>query len=136
MAFSNLSAGVRQREAVALDSVNVMAHSLIENSAVLALAQAELLARQPENVRAVADRDHDRLVAMQSSLFAYMKAEAGIDLVQYQTADLKTLVRMQDPLRWPLWRAFTRRRSLRRKPGSTCRAGCNCLRRCASRPGC
>lgn len=100
VAIANLDTGVKQRETVALEAVTAMTRSLIEHSGALALAQAELLARQPENVVAIAAGDRDRLVAMQANLFAYLKAEAGIDIIQYQKPDLTTLVRLQDPSRY------------------------------------
>jgi hypothetical protein len=95
-----LMAGIRQQEAGALEAVSLMMRTSIEKGGAFALAQAELLARQPGDIAAVAAGDHARLLDLQAASFAYLNAEAGVDLLQFQTGDLKTLTRLQEPNRY------------------------------------
>jgi hypothetical protein len=72
----------------------------MERASFFALAKAEMVARQQDVIQAMATRDRPALVDRLGDTFAYLRAEAGIEVMQFHQADFHILVRLQDPRRY------------------------------------
>ncbi|WP_406854842.1 cache domain-containing protein [Alsobacter sp. KACC 23698] len=86
----------RARRQAELAAVGLLMRDALDRSSAFALAQAESLARQPEVRRALAQRDRPGLAERLGETFAYLRGEAGVELMQFQDADMRILVRLQD----------------------------------------
>jgi hypothetical protein len=92
--------GVEANQRNELAAVSLMLRSSLARTGSFALAEAEMVARQPEVARAAAAQDRQALTARLKDGFAYLKAETGVEIFQFQTADLKILLRVHDPARF------------------------------------
>ncbi|WP_237155365.1 cache domain-containing protein [Oryzibacter oryziterrae] len=66
-------------------------------AASLAAAQADTLAHDPEVARLLAAQDRTGLLAHTLDGFKRLKAEAGVNVMQFHTADIKSFLRVWDP---------------------------------------
>jgi hypothetical protein len=80
-----------------LANVSLVARTLFTRAGGVVIGQAEMLARQPETRAAVAAHDRAGLAARFNEGFGYLKAEAGIEILGVQTADLRQLYQANDP---------------------------------------
>jgi hypothetical protein len=88
---------LRQQTHDVLANVSLVTRTLFTRAAGVVIGQAEMLARQPETRAAVAARDRAGLAARFGEGFGYLKAEAGVEILAVQTADLKQLYQAHDP---------------------------------------
>ena len=82
---------------------NGVAHMIrysMERASFFALAEAEVVARQQDVIQAMAARDRPALLERLGDTFAYLRAEAGIEVMQFHQADFRNLARLQDPPRY------------------------------------
>lgn len=91
---------MRRAETNELAAVSLMLRSSLDRTGAVALAEAQILARQPEIAAAIAAQDRQALVSRLQSSFAYLKAETGVQIFQFHTAALRLLVRIHDPSRF------------------------------------
>lgn len=96
----DLHDSLRQQQATALRTVSVTLRSTMERNAGVALSMASMIALQPGNVVAVAQGDRAALAERMTPVYDYLSKQSGVDLLQFQTADMKTLLRVHEPARF------------------------------------
>lgn len=103
-ALSTLAMLAAQRDLVArqrseLGTVGVLLRSTLDRTSAYALIQVEAMARQNELREAMAASNGPAVYDRFRETFDFLKAEAGLEIMQFQTAGLRTLIRLHDPSR-------------------------------------
>jgi len=98
--LADLHDSLRQQQAAGLRTVSLTLRSTIDRNSATALAMANMMALQPGNVTAVAQGDRAPLVERMAPVYDYLSKQSGVDLLQFQTAEMKTLVRLHEPARF------------------------------------
>jgi methyl-accepting chemotaxis protein len=91
---------LHQQQATALRTVSLTLRSTIDRNAATALAMANMMALEPGNIAAVAQGDRAALTERMAPVYDYLSKQSGVDQLQFQTADMKMLLRMQDQRRF------------------------------------
>ncbi|MFZ4596194.1 MAG: cache domain-containing protein [Verrucomicrobiaceae bacterium] len=87
---------VRAAQRAEISGVALLIRHSIDRASFFALAQAETLARQPGVVQGIAERDREGILSRLQTTFAYLRAETGVEVLQFHQADFRNLVRLQD----------------------------------------
>jgi methyl-accepting chemotaxis protein len=98
--LSDLRDGMRQQQAAALRTVSLTLRSTLDRNGNTALAMAQMMALQPGNVTAVANGDREALIERMKAVYDYLHKQNGVEILQFQTADLKMLLRLSEPARF------------------------------------
>lgn len=101
-ALSTLAMLSAQRDLVArerseLNTVGVLLRNALDRTSAYALTEVEAMARQPELRAAMAASNGQAVLHRYGETFAFLRAEAGMEIMQFQTAGLRTLARLHDP---------------------------------------
>ncbi len=94
---TDLRENARQQQGTALKTVGLTLRSTLERNGNTALALAQVFALQPGNVSAVATGDRGAILERLKPVYTYLNRQNGVELLQFQTADLKTFVRVHEP---------------------------------------
>lgn len=100
LAYSTGTLAMRSAQNAETRGVGLLIRNAVERASFSALAEAETIARQPGLIQAVVDRDRAAIQDLMGPTFAYLRAEAGLTIVQFHQADFRNLVRLQDPGRY------------------------------------
>lgn len=95
--LSDLRDDMRQRQGAALKTVGLTLRSTLERNGNTALALAQVFALQPGNVSAVANSDRRAILERLQPVYAYLSKQNGVEMLQFQSADLKMFLRVQEP---------------------------------------
>lgn len=83
-----------------LNTVGMVLRDALDRSSSYALTQVEAMARQNELRDAMTRSDAPAVMERYRETFAFLRAEAGLEIMQFQTAGLRTLARLHDPTRF------------------------------------
>ncbi|AVO45852.1 cache domain-containing protein [Phreatobacter cathodiphilus] len=102
--LSALALLAAQRDLVArqrseLNTVGVLLRTALDRSSAYALIEVEAMARQNELREAMASSNGQAVLDRFRETFGFLRAEAGLEIMQFQTAGLRTLIRLHDPSR-------------------------------------
>jgi hypothetical protein len=100
MAYGSGRDAMRAAQRSETNGVAQMIRYSMERASFFALAKAEMVARQQDVIQAIATRDRPALVDRLGDTFAYLRAEVGVEVMQFHQADFRVLVRLQDPRRY------------------------------------
>ena len=95
--LSDLRDNTRQQQSTALRTVSLTLRSTLDRNGSTALALAQVFALQPGNISAVASGDRGAILERLKPVYAYLNKQNGVEILQFQTADLKTFLRLHDP---------------------------------------
>jgi len=100
MAYGSGREAMRAAQRSETNGVAQMIRYSMERASFFALAKAEMVTRQQDVIQAMATRDRPALVDRLGDTFAYLRAEVGVEVMQFHQADFRVLVRLQDPRRY------------------------------------
>ncbi|WP_168201751.1 cache domain-containing protein [Phreatobacter aquaticus] len=85
------------RQRSELNTVSVLLRNALDRTSAYALTEVEAMARQPELRAAMAGSNAKAILDRFGETFAFLRAEAGLEIMQFQSAGLRTLARLHDP---------------------------------------
>jgi len=88
------------RQRSELNAVGVLLRSALDRSSAYALIQVEAMARQNELREAMATSNGQAVLERFRETFDFLRAETGLEIMQFQTAGLRTLMRLHNPARF------------------------------------
>lgn len=86
----------RAAQRVEISGVALLIRHSIALASFFALAEAEMLARHPGVFQGFAERDRDDILSRLQTSLAYLRAQTGVEVLQFHRADFRNLVRLQD----------------------------------------
>lgn len=100
LTISSAMESMRATQRAANNSVALLIRQNIERASFFALAEAEIFARQPGIIQAIADRDRTAIISRLDTTFDYLRTQAGIEVLAFHQTDFRNLVRMHELSRY------------------------------------
>lgn len=85
------------RQRSELNTVGVLLRDALDRTSGYALIEVEAMARQGELRDAMLRADGQAILDRYRETFAFLRSEAGLEIMQFQTPGLRTLARLHDP---------------------------------------
>jgi hypothetical protein len=99
LALASGREAMRVTQRIETNGVALLIRHSIDRASFFALAEAETLARQREIAQGIAEGNREAILSRLQTTFAYLRAEAGVEVLQFHQANFLNLVRLQDPTR-------------------------------------
>lgn len=95
--FAALDDMVERDGAAQMTAASQAVTAALDQAGKFALAQAETMARRADVAAALAAGDRPALSGMSAAIFDYLKAQAGVKIFGYHSADMRYLLRVHKP---------------------------------------
>ena len=88
------------RQQSELGTVGILLRNSLDRSSAYALTQVEAMARQADMRQALERANRSEILERFREMYAYLRSEAGVEIMQFQGANLRTIARLHDPGRF------------------------------------